>query len=345
MIAFWTTRRNAYPVSAYRAATLRSQVERACLHFFYEDWLDQRPEHWQHLTSALHIFSDIEFLSAHEANRAAALHGVLSGAGSRVLNHPHRSLKRLALHQKLRADGINQFRSFAVDEVDPRVLRFPVFLRAANDHLGARSGLLKNAAELAEAIASSRAQIERDGDWIVSEYCETADASGLRHKFAAFNIGGVIIPKHWFFSNAWSIKDPELDSPALLARERDYLETNPHRAWLADVFARAGIEYGRIDYSLVGEQLQVWEINTNPMVFRQGQWWSNRAAHHRLVNRAVERAWQSLDALQPVRGRWQWQRLRAFPAVAESLARESVKHALSRRRAWWRALRRLGRAG
>ena len=47
-----------------------------------------------------------------------------------------------------------------------------------------------------------------------------------------------------------------------------YIESNPHEAWLRETFARAGIDYGRIDYGLLGDRPQVWEINLNPTLCR-----------------------------------------------------------------------------
>jgi hypothetical protein len=37
------------------------------------------------------------------------------------------------------------------------------------------------------------------------------------------------------------------------------------------IFDRAGITYGRIDYGLLSGRIQVWEINTNPMVIQERQ--------------------------------------------------------------------------
>lgn len=44
----------------------------------------------------------------------------------------------------------------------------------------------------------------------------------------------------------------------------DYVLGNPHEAAPRRIFALAGVDYGRIDYGVRGETLQVWEINTNP---------------------------------------------------------------------------------
>ena len=44
----------------------------------------------------------------------------------------------------------------------------------------------------------------------------------------------------------------------------DFTMSNPHEHELRRIFSTARIEYGRIDYALLGERIQVWEINTNP---------------------------------------------------------------------------------
>ena len=44
------------------------------------------------------------------------------------------------------------------------------------------------------------------------------------------------------------------------------METNPHERRLREIFGRARIDYGKIDYAMLGDRLQVWEINTNPNI-------------------------------------------------------------------------------
>ena len=55
-------------------------------------------------------------------------------------------------------------------------------------------------------------------------------------------------------------------SPEVLEKERRYIETNPHERELREIFRRARIDYGKIDYAMLGDRLQIWEINTNPNV-------------------------------------------------------------------------------
>ncbi len=59
--------------------------------------------------------------------------------------------------------------------------------------------------------------------------------------------------------------DSSVKTPEVLEKERRYMETNPHERELRAIFRRARIDYGRIDYSMLGDRLQVWEINTNPI--------------------------------------------------------------------------------
>jgi hypothetical protein len=51
------------------------------------------------------------------------------------------------------------------------------------------------------------------------------------------------------------------------AEERRYVETNPHAAWIREVFGLARIDYRRIDYGVVGGRPQAYEINTNSTIF------------------------------------------------------------------------------
>jgi hypothetical protein len=327
MIIFWTTRGNSDPVSACMAAMLGSRLERASLLYHYEDWIGREPGRWARIPKALQVFTDIEFLAGEMAGQAAALHQFLQVRGDVVLNHPLKSLKRLALHQVLHAAGINQFRSAAIGQLAEQELRFPLFLRHANDHRGSQTGLLRDAGALRTELARLNLRADRAGDWIATEFCDSADAQGLRHKYGAFIIAGRIIPRHLFFSRRWIIKEADELSPELLRREREYLEHNPHRLELGRIFALAGIDYGRIDYSWVEGRPQVWEINTNPMVFRPSHWWGPRAAQHRQVRAWIEAAWAEND---PLTGAEKWARpgqWPVYPSIAACYGRDAIRYA------------------
>jgi hypothetical protein len=285
------------------AATLGSRLEKASLLYCYEDWIGRGSRHWKRIPRALQVFTDIELLGADTSDRAASLHLWLQARGDCTLNHPHNSLKRLALHQALHAAGINQFRSSAIGQLPQQPMRFPLFLRHADDHRGSQSGLLHDTDALQSALARLDERGELPGDWIATEFCDSADAQGLRHKYGAFVIAGRIVARHLFFSREWLIKEADELSPEMLRRERHYLEQNPHQHVLRRIFELASIQYGRIDYAWVNGRPQVWEINTNPMVFRPSHWWGPRASQHQLVRIGIESAWADTGALTAA-GKW-----------------------------------------
>ncbi|HEX7025452.1 MAG TPA: hypothetical protein VF187_11595, partial [Gemmatimonadales bacterium] len=74
-----------------------------------------------------------------------------------------------------------------------------------------------------------------------------------------------IVPAHLLSGKNWMLKWEESEHGERAMQEHlDYVLGNPHQAWLRRVFDLAGVEYGRIDYGMRGDTLQVWEINTNP---------------------------------------------------------------------------------
>ena len=77
-------------------------------------------------------------------------------------------------------------------------------------------------------------------------------------------LGTHILPRSVAQSRAWVAKyrGDEFDRDL----ELRYVEENPHEAWIREVFKLGGVEYGRVDYSLVNGRPQLWEINTNPTI-------------------------------------------------------------------------------
>ncbi len=221
------------------------------------------------LAAGTYCFADLELLSDAERDRAARRWEELAARGCRLLNHPTRSLLRYELLRLLHRRGVNAFDVHRLaDGESPK--RFPVFLRAANDHKGSASPLLGSAEELDAAVAALRARGERLDGKLVVEFCNTVDTDGLYRKYGAFIVGDRILPRHLFFSRHWVVKDWSVLDEALLREEYQYLTTNPHERQLREIFAAARIEYGRIDYSLRGGEMQVWEINTNPIIIGMG---------------------------------------------------------------------------
>lgn len=180
------------------------------------------------------------------------------------LNHPGKSLQRFDLLRVLRAEGINDFGVYRPDAL-PDEIRYPVFLR---DEVGAAykaPRLLQSRAELDKALAELE-QLNFVRPMVV-EFGSRPGSDGCYRKYSAYRIGDRSYAQHCFASAEWFIKDPGRGlSGGLLDEHLAYVRDNPHAAALMPIFERAGISYGRVDYTIVDGRIQVFEINTNPTV-------------------------------------------------------------------------------
>ncbi len=213
-----------------------------------------------------YIFSDLERLSLRDCQRAETIWDSLARDGRcRLVNHPTRTMKRFELLRALYARGVNQFNVYRLtDGTVPE--RFPVFIRGENDHKGARTGLLRTPQELAKAISRIDRTWKGRAGKMITEFCDVSDAQGIYRKYSAFRVGDRIQPRHLFFRHEWMVKGWKLLDDHLLEEERAFVAENPHEDQLREIFELAGIQFGRIDYGIVEGRIQVWEINTNPMI-------------------------------------------------------------------------------
>lgn len=219
------------------------------------------------LPAGTYIFADIERLDPAGEARAAEIWQSLQGDPRRwrTLNQPLATLRRLPLLQALHDAGINDFRAWPALGPAPADIRFPVFLRVADDHGGSRSDLLADPAALSSAIAAQRQKGTDLRGWIACEYAGLPRPDGSHAKHGAFVIAGEIIPRHVMFGPHWVVKTSQILTPATFHEQWVYFATNPHASQLAEVFALARVDYGRIDYlTLPDGRIRVWEINTNP---------------------------------------------------------------------------------
>ena len=265
MITYLVTKRHAYTIKFYLknwglALAGRFRVEP------YESFLDA-PEFEDH--SGTYIFSDIERLSPLGARRAAQVCNTISelGGDARILNHPTRSMRRYELLRTLFERGDNTFNVYKLTECrQPQ--RWPVFIREENEHTKNLTELLHTPEELEAAVAEILARGDSREDKLVVEFCDTRDEQGLFYKYGAFLIGERVIPRSLPACRDWVVgAGTSVWTPDVLEKERRYVETNPHERVLREIFRHARINYGRIDYSILGDRLQVWEINTNPVLF------------------------------------------------------------------------------
>ncbi|MEX0809973.1 MAG: hypothetical protein WD044_14705 [Dongiaceae bacterium] len=223
---------------------------------------------------ACYVFTDMDRAAPEALPGIRAFHDFVGTFGPKVrcINHPAQSLQRYALLRALFEQGINEFDAYRMSE-DRRPARYPVFLRREDNHDGPLSAPLGDRAALEQAVE----RLERRGQprdrLLAIELCDVRDGDGLIRKYGAFYVNGVVVPRHVVISTDWVAKftdfaavAPHLSLDDQLREEVRYVEENPHEEQIAEAFRIARIDYGRIDYSMKNGAIQVWEINTNPVI-------------------------------------------------------------------------------
>lgn len=216
----------------------------------------------------VYIFTDRDRMTMPQRRIAGAIRRRLLSAGPafRVLGDPERQLGRGELLATLTKDGINDYRVHMLANIDPRQIRYPVFVRIEDDHMGPRSELLDSWPEVVKAAAGLVLTGYREDQILVIEYIDTQGEGGFYRKYGSFRIGGKIVCQHILHSTAWLGKrESTVRTPDLIAISDGFYHENPHQELLMPIFERARIDYGRMDYSFAGDRIQVWEINDNPM--------------------------------------------------------------------------------
>jgi hypothetical protein len=192
--------------------------------------------------------------------------GIQRKEHTRILNNPFQVLERASLLKKPQECGINDFKVYRIGE-NLRDLRYPVFIRCADDHCGPRSSLLHSKTELFMSI------LRQILTWkwrtlLIVEFLDTSDENGIFRNYGAFRVGDRVIARHLFQSRNWVENPGALHDagPEVHDEELRYVTTNPHKDELLSIFKTAGVEYGRIDYTVRDGRIQVWEIDTNPSI-------------------------------------------------------------------------------
>ena len=229
----------------------------------YEDLVRAR-----RVPRATYIFTDLERLSSWELQLAATLYRRLKKRGLRCLNDPARVMTRFELLRGLHRAGINPFNVYRADE-QPRPERFPVFLRDEDHHASPPPELLASQQELDAALETRRARgIPLRGTLIV-EHRAAPYAGGCWHKWGTFRVADRMSVDHIAVDDTWYVKVGKWDllDERAVAEEHEAATSNRFAGALADIFAFAGIEFGRADHATVDGRLVVYEINTNPFVY------------------------------------------------------------------------------
>jgi hypothetical protein len=263
MIYFLTTRLHTYTVECLLQSPWGESFQPHVRLIPYETLLQAKK-----LPKGSYIFSDIDRLTPAETEQIAQVWQSLAMKlpTAALLNHPIRSMRRYQLLRTLNEVGINQFNVYHLTEARlPK--QFPVFIRGENDHNGPQSELLHSQIELENEIETFVQKGKSLVDKIITEFCPTADDKGITRKYSAVIIGKRILPRHVFFSSKNLIlKLPDLIDSPFIEEEAKYLAENPHAEELRTIFDIAKINFGRIDYGYINGKIQVWEINTNPLL-------------------------------------------------------------------------------
>ncbi|MGE0723683.1 MAG: hypothetical protein AB7O45_04880 [Alphaproteobacteria bacterium] len=290
MIVYLTTRDHRYTIEdflagpgAVLAGRMRSMVYDDA---FAEGAADIGADTW--------IFADLERLSPRRATTAARLWRRLAARGCRLLNHPTRILRRFEMLRVLHEQRVNDFDAYRATDL-PRPRRWPVFLRGENNHVGPISQLLRSQAALDAAIAATRRRGWPLEGMIAVEFCDTVEPDGLYRKYGVFKVGAAIVPGHMDASRNWVVKDLDVLDPVEIARELDYVRSNPHEAAIDKAFRLARIDFGRIDVGVRRGAIRVWEINTNPLIASDASKRPERAEVARLLFDRLIEAFLALD--------------------------------------------------
>jgi len=261
MIYFILTPEHAYTIQGYLAswAPMLKPVVKVCS--------INTMMRYRNFAPGAYIFSDLDRYD--EDQRAWAIQAaatVKADPASLVLNDPAACLGRLALLQSLHASGHNQFNAHAYPWPAAHPPRLPALVRRESGHDGPVGELLWSIEALDQA--GRALQTEVGDDVIAVEFQDTVCPDGFYRKYSCFRVGNSIVPRHLLVSPTWMLKTPDLVTNETAREEDLYLVTNPHRKQVMDIFRRARIDYGRIDYSLdpVTGAIQTWEINTNPFI-------------------------------------------------------------------------------
>ncbi len=215
-----------------------------------------------------YLFTDIDRASRAEIEKAVRIaHAITNaGHGCRVINWPNSGCMRYELLRRLYERGINPFNVYRYTEARMPA-RFPVFVRRLSEHTGSFSALI-DSPELLERMVDRLLKMGYDrDDLLIVEFVDTRSPDGLYRKYSSFLIEGEVFFGHLLVSKSWVVKKADIITDATIDDEIDLFQKNSFADEVRTVFGLARIEFGRIDFSVVGGRMHVWEINTNPMLW------------------------------------------------------------------------------
>ena len=219
------------------------------------------------LPGATYIFTDFDRLTFWHVEQAAHIFRHLKDAGLLVLNDPARVLQRLPLLKQLHRAGMNKFRVWDA-AVDGLPDKWPVFLRTRHAHRGTITDLLDTRAAAETALSDALNAGYGIQDLMFTEYCAAPAEHGVFRKLAAFRVGDTIQMTNTVHERHWHAKLGEdgVGTAKHYAEDLERVRSNPYNDQLQAAFDIAQIDYGRADFAIVDDAVQVYEINTNPHI-------------------------------------------------------------------------------
>ena len=213
------------------------------------------------------IFGDLERLSAAQRKLIVGLCDEIKSKYPElpIYNDPGLVMNRFDLLRHLYESKSNHFNVHRLSE-PLQDIRYPVFIREENEHTGALSELIWNFNKLSKNVIRLFYLGYSPRNLLIVEFCDVSDENQIYHKFTAYKIGKHIMARRMDWNEHWVVKANRqvTQSEKWFVDSLFYLNNNPHKKWLNDVFEKAHINYGRADYALLGEKEQLWEININP---------------------------------------------------------------------------------
>lgn len=227
------------------------------------DWLLRR----RTLPQATYIFTDRERMDCWQIQAYQHYFNYINqlGGSYKAINNPGKMMNRRALLRTLHRRGLNPFNAYAVSE---RRLpeRYPVFIRNEYDHSKPLTDLIQTPEELNKALAQLSDQGHPEDGLLITEYCAEPLEGNLFRKLSSYRVGNDLLFYGTVHQEDWLVKYGTLNSAtqAMYEEEQSMIINNAYQDQLLKIFNAGNIEYGRADYGIVGGQVVLYEINTNP---------------------------------------------------------------------------------
>ena len=270
MIYFIFNRNNSFTLKRYLEGRGKSLADR--IGIIYHDQLQDLEQ----IQCSTLIFSDLDFLDQQELTIMSGIYKELATNYPQIklLNDPAKLKLRYDLLRSLFDQGMNPFNVYRFGEPLDNI-RFPVFIRQENGHLGALTGLIYSHNDLRKNQLFVNLKGYTTRELLIVEYIHVAESNGLFKKYSALKVHDKIYPRHLDYSYHWVVKfSDSLDErfeEEYFAELQEFRQNIPHRAWVEKVFEMAGVDYGRIDYSIYRSKPVLWEINQNPTFGRSSE--------------------------------------------------------------------------